>query len=292
MRLVPSSKIPGPIAVLQQLPESWAAAVAIAALALVFVVDLNTGATPFQHLYYVPIMFAAVSFGVGGGLVMAGSAIALYHVANPHLLTFRYGQSDIVQVALFLAVALVTARLVDDARRLHALAMTDDLTGLHNLRSFQARLLEMIRNSRPSGAPMSMMVVDVDRLKAINDRYGHLAGAEAVQLVGGILGAGVPADAVACRYGGDEFAVALPGRTAEQVAEIADRLCQSVAAVEPTLAGVAFPASTLSISVGLASREFEAGTSSDIELGEELFRAADEALYRAKHAGRNQFSII
>ena len=83
------------------------------------------------------------------------SAIVLYHVANPHLLTFRYGEADLVQIALFLAVGTITAKLTQDADRLRRLAMTDDLTGLHNLRSFEARLVTMVRASRASRAPRS-----------------------------------------------------------------------------------------------------------------------------------------
>ena len=73
-------------------------------LLLVFALDRATGATPVQHLYYLPIIFAGLRFGMPGGFVSAVSAIVLYHVANPHLLTFRYEESDLVQIVLFLAV--------------------------------------------------------------------------------------------------------------------------------------------------------------------------------------------
>jgi diguanylate cyclase (GGDEF)-like protein len=156
--------------------------------------------------------------------------------------------------------------------------MTDDLTGLHNLRSFEARLAAIMRTSHEKGNPVSLLVLDVDRLKSLNDRYGHLAGADAVRTVGHILGERLPSSAVACRYGGDEFVVALPGCNGVQARAIADDLRGAVHAAAPVLARVAFPAATLSISVGLASR---------LESGEALFRAADAALYRAKESGRN-----
>jgi diguanylate cyclase (GGDEF)-like protein len=252
--------------------------IVIAAMALVFELDRRTGSAPIQHLYYLPILYSAVRFKMRGGLTAALAAIVLYHVGNPHLLTFRYEESDIVQVALFLLVGGITAKLTDDAHRLHALAMTDDLTGLHNLRSFEARLSGIMRSSRETGSPVSMLVLDVDRLKSLNDRYGHLAGADAVRTVGRILGARLPASAVACRYGGDEFVVALPGCDKVQAAAIADDLRGAVHAAAPVLARLAFPAATLSISIGLASR---------LASGEALFRAADAALYRAKEGGRN-----
>jgi GGDEF domain-containing protein len=97
-----------------------------------------------QHLYYVPITLAAASFGTTGGSIVSIAAIVLYHLANPRLLALGHEHWDIVRVALFLAVGLFTAKLTADKRRLHALATTDDLTGLHNLKSFEARLAPIV----------------------------------------------------------------------------------------------------------------------------------------------------
>ena len=193
-----------------------------------------------------------------------------------------------------MAVGLITARLVADARRLRHLAMTDDLTGLHNLRSFEARLDAIIEEARAAGTPVSMLVIDVDRLKAINDAHGHLTGADAVREVGHLIAGTMPADAVACRYGGDEFAVALPGLASPEAVRMAARLCEKVRAAAPELGGRAFAAGTLSVSVGVAS--WPRGVRADASLpvdgpakaGEWLFRAADAALYAAKAGGRNQ----
>jgi len=265
--------------------------VVVAALIVVFVVDRQTGSAPLQHLYYLPIILAAVRFKMRGGLLAALAAVVLYHIANPHLLTLRYEESDIVQITLFLAIGTVTARLTDDAHRLHALAMTDDLTGLHNLRSFEAHLAAMMRTSRETDTPVSLLVLDVDRLKAVNDAHGHLAGADAVRSVGHVLAARLPPDAIACRYGGDEFVVAVPFCTEGRATRIADDLRGAVYDLRPVLAGAAFPTATLSISVGLACHRPDsddaAFTARGEDAGEALFRAADAALYRAKASGRN-----
>jgi len=266
----------------------------IVAMLLVFELDRLTGSAPVQHLYYVPIILAGVGFRMSGGVVAALASILLYHLANPQLLTFRYEAADLVQILLFIAAGVVTARLTLDADRLRALAMTDDLTGLHNLRSFEAKLAAMIRAADVSGTPVAMCVLDLDRLKSLNDTSGHLAGAEAVRTVGLIIGEQLPPAAVACRYGGDEFAIALPGCTEGQAAVIAEGLRRAVHAAAPTLAGFSFPASTLSISAGVACRDVDRGTatsdSNAAASGEALFRAADAALYLAKDGGRNRVS--
>ena len=274
------------------LPPAWAGIMTAAILLAIAALDRVTGVAPVQHLYYLPIILAAIRFGGRGGLAAALLAILLYHVANPHALTLAYEESDFFQMSVFLAVGIVSARLAADSRRLHHLAMTDDLTGLHNLRSFELQLRNMIRAAERAKTDLSILVLDVDRLKALNDTHGHLAGAEAVRTVGGILAAQLPKDSAACRFGGDEFVIALP-RSNVQAQEIANELCGAVNASAPVLAGRAFPPGTLSISIGLASCTFnhhpplEPPAAIDT-IGEDLFRAADAALYAAKNAGRNR----
>jgi diguanylate cyclase (GGDEF)-like protein len=271
-----------------------AAALISGALLLVFTLDRATGATPVQHLYYVPIVLAGISFRMRGGIIAALIAIVLYHVANPHLLSFRYEEPDLVQVALFVAVGVITARLTADTNQLRRLAMTDDLTGLHNLRSFEAHLESLVRTSRRHQTPLSVLVLDVDRLKALNDQHGHLTGAEAVRTVGHVIGRRLPPEAVACRYGGDEFVIAIPQCTAFSMHRVADDLRRAVHDCAPVLAGRQFAAGTLSISSGVACACFDRPAGAprparpDIECGERLFRAADAALYQAKAKGRNQ----
>jgi diguanylate cyclase (GGDEF)-like protein len=274
-----------------------AASLVLGGLLLVFALDRATDVTPVQHLYYLPIIFAGVRFGMPGGISAALLAIALYHVANPHLLTFKYEESDLVQMVLFLATGVIGAKLAADADRLRRLAMTDDLTGLHNLRSFEARLAGMVRAAREARASIALLVLDVDRLKSLNDQYGHLTGAEAVRTVGHVIGERLPRDAIACRYGGDEFVIAILRCTPSIVHQVADGLCRAVRANAPVLAGRPFAAGTLTISVGGTCASFGRGDPTpamsrrDLETGEALFRAADAALYRAKARGRNQVCV-
>jgi len=265
-----------------------------AVMALIFALDRDTGFPHVQHLYYVPIIVTAIRFGMLSGTGAAVLAIVLYHLANPQTITWRYEEADILQIAIFVAVGVVAAKLADDARQLRQLAMTDDLTGLHNLRSFEIELRAMMKAAHAAKACLSLLVLDVDRLKSLNDEHGHLAGAEAVRTVGRIIAERIPADAVACRYGGDEFVIALPQENRD-AARVADDLRREVLARAPMLAGIQFPERTLSVSIGLASRSFTDGipldgadaAAADAE-SEALFRSADIALYAAKNGGRNR----
>jgi diguanylate cyclase (GGDEF)-like protein len=285
----------GLMTLLRRMPAPAVAAAVIVLLLLVAWLDRMTDSAPAQHLYYVPIVLAGIRFRRRAALAAALSAVLLYHLANPSLLRLQYEQADFVQVTLFIAVSLVTAKLTEDARRLHQLAMTDDLTGLHNLRSFEGALARMLAHADDPGMTVAMLILDVDRLKSLNDRYGHLAGADAVRSVGHVIAAWSPADSVACRYGGDEFAVALPRCGRAQASELAERLRAAVHELAPVLAGHPFPAGTLSVSVGVACRSdldvVLPAVGDKARLGETLFRAADTELYRAKAAGRNQTCV-
>ena len=264
----------------------------LVSLGLIYKLDESTGAAPIQHLYYLPIAIAGLWLPRHAGLLAGLAAVVLYHVANPILLPSHYRESDIVQIVLFVGVGVITAKLADDRRQLHRLSITDDLTGLYNLRGFDARLLPIIRTASQASTPITLVVLDVDRLKSINDTHGHRAGADAVRSVGQLIGAWLPDGAFGCRFGGDEFVVALPGRDISAASEIAEALRASVHAAAPALAGVAFPPGTLSISMGLACRGRFDGQSPapelHTEMAESLFHAADQALYVAKTAGRNQ----
>jgi diguanylate cyclase (GGDEF)-like protein len=279
--------------------HGWTLAIVIGALGLVFALDRATGLAPVQHLYYVPIILASVRFGYRGSAT-AAVAIVLYHLANPGLVGAPYDESDLVQIVLFVAIGITAARLADDRRQLHQLAITDDLTGLHNLRSFEAQLRVLLRRAAVRGLPVALLVLDLDRLKSLNDTHGHLAGAEAVRTVGHLTGDRLPDGAVACRYGGDEFVIALPDCDEWRARAFADELRGAVNACAPVLAGVPFPAGTLSISVGIASTADaspagsiagHAADARDDAIGEALFRAADAALYAAKAGGRNRVSV-
>ena len=278
----------------QPIARTLAIVCIVASMAIVFALDRTTGVPHVQHLYYFPIVLAAIRFGLRSGVAVAAVAVVLYHLANPQVLSWRYEEFDVLQMAVFVAIGIVAAKSADDARRLHALAMTDDLTGLHNLRSFELHVRAMVHAARRDRFPMAVFVIDLDRLKRLNDEYGHLAGAEAVRNVGQIIAARIPAAAVACRYGGDEFVIACSQCSVETARLLANGLRDAVNVSAPVLAGVQFSRGILSISIGIVCRAFAepvAATITDDALSEDLFRAADAALYAAKNGGRNRVAL-
>ena len=177
-----------------------------------------------------------------------------------------------------------TARILTMVTReagLLADAMTDSLTGLANYRCFAQNLDRELERSRRYELPLSLITLDLDHMKAINDEHGHDAGDDAIRLVAKILTGAVRKFELVARQGGDEFAVILPNTGASDARQLADRLREAVGA--QTVSGV-----NLSASVGLASWENGKGRRERHFDVAALLKASDEALYRAKRAGRDR----
>ena len=161
--------------------------------------------------------------------------------------------------------------------RLKEFSFRDDVTGLYNRRFFGIRLEEEISRYRRFNHPVSVLMMDLDGFKAINDSLGHAVGDETLREVGQILLKHSRGINVVCRYGGDEFAVLLVETSKAGARLYGDR-------VRKVISSYSFPhgrAITASLGIGSLPDD-EASTSED------LIRAADEALYAAKRAGKNQ----
>ncbi len=150
-------------------------------------------------------------------------------------------------------------------------AATDALTGLSNRRALDARLTEELARAARYGTPLSLLAIDVDGLKAINDRAGHQAGDAALRAVGRALRASCRRTDLAARTGGDEFAVLAPMTRAAEALELANRFRRTLAEVS----------TTPTISVGVADLALAGSPGA-------LPAAADRALYRAKSSGRDR----
>ena len=166
-------------------------------------------------------------------------------------------------------------RLADANARLEALATTDGLTGLFNHRVLMERIEEEWRRSRRYGEPLSLIMLDVDRFKDFNDRFGHAAGNEALRQVADVLRRGVRETDVLARYGGEEFAVILPHTGCAEAGEIAERLRAAVAAQ-------AWEHRRITVSAGVCDLT---PAMADVAA---LLECADRAMYGSKSAGRNR----
>lgn len=174
--------------------------------------------------------------------------------------------------------------LTDANTRLHALTVRDALTGLHNRLYLNERLPELWRQAQRWHQSLSVLMIDVDHFKQVNDRFGHAAGDQALRLVAQTLAQllGRPGD-LAVRYGGEEFLALLPQTNLTGAAHIAETVRQCVEALDCQVNGEHIP---LTVSIGVASTL--PGPHGRVE---DLLHAADHLLYAAKHAGRNRCEV-
>jgi diguanylate cyclase (GGDEF)-like protein/PAS domain S-box-containing protein len=166
---------------------------------------------------------------------------------------------------------------------LRELSVRDHLTGLFNRRYMEETLeRELLRASR-KGLSLGIMMLDVDHFKRFNDTWGHVAGDKILRELGNLLLGHFRGEDVACRYGGDEFIIILSDASREVTRERANRLCEHTRHLKTHFKGQTFE--MITFSVGVAAFP-ENGTTS-----EEILKAADTALYRAKHEGRGQVVV-
>jgi two-component system cell cycle response regulator len=180
------------------------------------------------------------------------------------------------------AQALETTRA--DNRRLEALATTDPLTRVLNRRALLDRLTAEVDRARRFGSALSLLLLDVDHFKEINDTAGHLAGDSVLRQLGALLEDAVRKVDVVARYGGEEFVAILPETASEGGVIFAERLRERIA--EQAFDVGAEQPVHLTVSIGIATFPHPRVAST-----EDLFARADEALYRAKSDGRNQVRI-
>ncbi|MFZ5449384.1 MAG: diguanylate cyclase [Thermodesulfobacteriota bacterium] len=159
-----------------------------------------------------------------------------------------------------------------------SLAIRDALTGLHNYRYFRETLHYEVERSRRYNAPLSLLFLDIDDFKQINDTLGHLQGDAVIREVGAILKGGIRLADLLCRYGGDEFVLLMSQTPLLQAVLLAERLRRLIAQSPLNQAG---PGQRVTLSIGAA--ELQPGMST-----EDLIKSADNALYRAKEAGKNR----
>ncbi|MGV3619253.1 MAG: GGDEF domain-containing response regulator, partial [Archangium sp.] len=213
--------------------------------------------------------------------------------ASKRAANFTFGADDVLPTSVHPVelLARVQRRLEQSRRlrtaeretaRMHALAVTDGLTGVANFRFFQERLREEFRRAQRYDTPLALVMLDLDHFKTINDTHGHQVGDEVLIAAAQAVQHAVRETDIVARYGGEEFAMLLPQTHLAGALTVAERVAGGLQQLKLSAPGVRVTGS-FGLS-GFPSR----GVSSP----EHLVRTADLALYRAKNEGRNKISLF
>jgi diguanylate cyclase (GGDEF)-like protein len=236
---------------------------------------------------YVVVPFSAPSMadstGVGPALPAARGVLALYDRLGRSSACDDFDDSDLVTLRTFAgqaAVAVDNVRVHEEAQRL---SVTDSLTGLFNYRSLRETVRREAERAGRFGRKLAVLALDLDHFKEINDRYGHAAGDSVLAEFAQRIKYEIREVDFAFRQGGEEFVVLLPETDEVGGMAVADRLCAALRATPITLVEGITAAVTVSIGVAVLPDHGQSGAA--------LLRAADEALYAAKTAGRDTFRV-
>ena len=171
-------------------------------------------------------------------------------------------------------------RLRDNLKTSMELAIVDPLTKLHNRRYLQSQLSSLLNDEVARGSAASLMVLDLDHFKSINDQHGHDAGDEVLKECAERLRQAVRGIDIVARFGGEEFVIVMPDTEAYSAQRVAERIRSAIEKVPFGISG-GQKQLVVTVSIGIST------TTGASRSGDELFKLADEALYEAKRAGRN-----
>ena len=245
-------------------------------------------ASPLLNAYLLPVITASLTLGKAPTLATVALIAVCYlflgGAASPgEVVTLRFLGGFAAQLAPVLLVAYITTMFSADIRyglaRAKVLSETDDLTGLFNLRGFALAANRLFAQAVRHGRPTSVLMIDSDHLKSVNDGHGHEAGNDLLRQLARSIQADLRFTDIAARYGGDEFIVLLPDTPAKGAMEVAERIRNRIAASPLEHGGRRLVSS---VSIGIASFP-EDGATLDA-----LAAHADRALYAAKQDGRNR----
>jgi len=210
--------------------------------------------------------------GSTNGVFVNGKKITEEHLHN----------GDKILIGTQMYFKLVYQDSVDQTyqQSLFKAANTDALTQLYNKRYFMEFLEKEFSFSKRSAQPLSLIMFDIDFFKRINDTHGHITGDKVLKLVGNIISSQTRLENIACRFGGEEFAIVLRGASNAQARQVAERLRATIESQTVISKNKEF---SFTISLGVATYN---GT--NFSTSEELLLRADELLYQAKQNGRNQ----
>ena len=213
---------------------------------------------------------APIGAVVDAALALTGASLAAIWNTYPAALALAAGPAGLVCASLWVPILRHKSR-------------TDPKTGLYNFEHAQKLIEEALASARRSGRPVSILMADLDHLREINNRHGHLAGDELISAVADVIATACEGRGAGARFGGEEFCVVLPDLPIEAAAGVAEEIRAAVQCLRLPSIADGTPTSTLSIGVAAAPAH---GTRTDAVL-----HAADMALYDAKLGGRNRVRI-
>jgi diguanylate cyclase (GGDEF)-like protein len=218
---------------------------------------------------------------LGVPLFMYGDCEGVVAVQSTRIAAFKPEHQRLLEsLALQIAAALQNAHLYE-------LAMVDGLTGLFVRRYFDARIDEEIERSRRYATPFSVVMMDVDDFKKLNDTYGHLVGDRVLKAIANVVKAQMRGVDTAARYGGEEIAMILPRTEMVGAYTLAERIREAIAELRITTDEDPPRALAVTASLGISAYPESKAAS-----GEDLVRRADRALYRAKKTGKNRVELF
>jgi diguanylate cyclase (GGDEF)-like protein len=260
--------------------------VALVLSVLIFYVDWMTSDTFAAAGLYV--LVAALFYGLRSRAIFIGYGIlgaALTFAASVP----DFDQPDFLNFAInrgLITAALVSTLLLlyhnnRSSEVLRRLATTDPLTGAYNRRHFMELMAREQRRADRYATVYSILMIDIDHFKRVNDTYGHQVGDQAIQAMAEACRKTTRPTDVVARYGGEEFVIALTHTELDRAVKVAERLRQAVAQI------------SLGTDHGVLSFSASIGVSTYVDTSniEQLIARADQALYKAKHAGRNRVCI-
>ncbi len=211
-------------------------------------------------------------------LVLDGTSVGLLLADN------AYNEKDVTQrdlkdgagLANLCTVAVQRARLLE---RIKEMADRDGLTGLANRRRFDELFPELVARAQRTGRPLSLLILDIDDFKEVNDRFGHLAGDALLKVLAATIKDRIRTADLAARYGGDEIVVALPGADAQAALLVAHSIAEELERRMASTGKILAPDASCTVSIGLA--QFEAN-----QTPQAFIAQADKALYAAKAQGK------
>ncbi|MFA7402618.1 MAG: GGDEF domain-containing protein [Pelobacteraceae bacterium] len=244
--------------------------------------------SPFMSLIYLVLMATALTQGRRVTYFMAGLAISSYILlASADFRELNYYLTHIIELFPFMLIAHLGAMLAGESeasrREVERLSLTDDVTGINNMRNFFLLADIQEKLAKRYIRPFAICMIDADNLKKINDQYGHFAGTKLIQQVAGMITANIRDSDICARYGGDEFVIMFSETGKQDVVTAVTRIVSGMAATPFEYEGHSI---TTTLSAGIAGYPDDGG---DVRA---VMANADEAMYVSKRSGKNRLTVF